>query len=478
MPDTLIDVEQFHATAEPLAIQGRRSFNFLSVFDWTLRKGWDLLVEAYLAEFEASDDVALILKPTSTSAASLQQVASELEAHVIALGRDPRDIPTLILEWAEVPVELMPSLYRAADCFVLPSRAEGPGRALLEAQACGLPAIAPAWAAAGKLLPPASPLHIAPSDVGETDASPECSEPEVGDLRLKLRAAFADPVATRALGADAARFVRERFPTAAARGCATSAAPPARADRTRVQVGATLETDNPYTFMQRGYYENTADEMNEVNHMTHNANRDYWDILLGDTLTGFRDKIGLDFGCGCGRNVMNLWNRFARMDGVDLSYANLVHARLNILACGTPQDAFRLYACNGIDLREVTSDEYDFVVSTIVLQHIAVHDIRLSYLREFFRIMRPGGLLSFQMGFGEGHGRAGYYENHYSAPGTNSQHDTTVTDPGQVQGDLEAIGFDTVSHVIRPSYDDGHPLWIYVKARKPHDVAPQPGSRG
>ena len=79
-----------------------------------------------------------------------------------------------------------------------------------------------------------------------------------------------------------------------------------------------LDTANGYTSMQRSYYESTADVMNEQNHMFHNANRDYWDILVADTQTGFRDKVGLDFGCGCGRNVMNVWNRFRRMDGVDI----------------------------------------------------------------------------------------------------------------------------------------------------------------
>lgn len=235
--------------------------------------------------------------------------------------------------------------------------------------------------------------------------------------------------------------------------------------------GHALDLSNPYTAMQRGYYESTADLMNQENHMGHNGNRDYWDILLADTLTGFRDKVGLDFGCGCGRNVMNLWHRFRRMDGVDLSFGNLVHARRNILAAGAPADAFHLYACNGTDLREVPSDEYDFVMSTIVLQHIAVYEIRLNYLREFFRVMRPSGLLSFQMGFGEGYGRAAYHDDHYDAQGTNSDHDTTVSDPAQIRDDLEALGFEDVSHVIRPSYSDGHPLWIFVKARKPADAA-------
>lgn len=141
-----------------------------------------------------------------------------------------------------------------------------------------------------------------------------------------------------------------------------------------------------------------------------------------------------------------------------------------LVGCGAPEDAFRLYTCNGTDLRDIPGDEYDFVMSTIVLQHIAVHEIRFNYLRELFRVMRPGGLWSFQMGFGEGWGKAGYYENRYDAKGTNSRHDTLVTDPAQVEHDLERIGFQNVAHVIRPSFDDGHPLSIYVKARKPGDA--------
>ena len=106
-------------------------------------------------------------------------------------------------------------------------------------------------------------------------------------------------------------------------------------------------------------------------------------------------------------------------------------------------------------------------MSTIVLQHIAVYDIRFQYLREFFRIMKPGGLLSFQMGFGEGYGKAGYYDNHYHAESTNSAHDTLVTSPEQIQGDLEQIGFVDFEYAIRPSFDDGHPYWIFAKANKP-----------
>ena len=227
-----------------------------------------------------------------------------------------------------------------------------------------------------------------------------------------------------------------------------------------------LTDNNIYTKMQRNQYEREADLMNIDNHMFHNANQDYWDILVSDTETGFRDKCGLDFGCGCGRSVQNLWYRFKRMDGVDISMGNITHARENLNKSGCPVERSNLYHCNGIDISNIQSNQYDFIVSTIVLQHIAVYDIRFNYLKEFYRVMKDGGLLSFQMGFGRGHGKAEYYENHYQAEATNTFHDTLVTVPNQIIGDLTKIGFSNITYEIRKSFSDGHPYWIFVKARK------------
>ncbi len=229
----------------------------------------------------------------------------------------------------------------------------------------------------------------------------------------------------------------------------------------------TLTPGNTYTQMQRTQYESEADLMNRENHGSHNRNPDYWSILVGDTEAGFEDKTGLDFGCGCGRNVQNLWRRFRRMDGVDISAGNLAHARANLRADGAPDERFRLHHCNGVNLDGIPGDEYDFLMSTIVLQHICVHEIRFSYLEEFFRVLKPGGLLSFQMGFGERHGKAEYYDNDYHALATNSLHDTKVTDPRQLQDDLEKIGFTDVQYALRPPFEDGHSAWIFVKARRP-----------
>src|SRR5437660_673599 len=56
-----IDTDVYHPDVEPLTLGGR-GFRFLSVFDWSLRKGWDVLLRAYLEEFDADEDVTLLIK--------------------------------------------------------------------------------------------------------------------------------------------------------------------------------------------------------------------------------------------------------------------------------------------------------------------------------------------------------------------------------------------------------------------------------
>jgi len=60
----------------------RRPFRFISSFKWEARKGWDLLLEAYLTEFSGDDDVELYIltKPWDKS-------GSEVRASLGGAGR-------------------------------------------------------------------------------------------------------------------------------------------------------------------------------------------------------------------------------------------------------------------------------------------------------------------------------------------------------------------------------------------------------
>ena len=100
----------------------------------------------------------------------------------------------------------------------------------------------------------------------------------------------------------------------------------------------------------------------------------------------------LDFGCGVGRLSQALAHHFDRVTGVDVSAVMIEKAQsLN----GFPQVVS--YVCNrSSHLREFPDRTFDFILSNIVLQHVRP-DIAVEYLREFARLLAPGGALVFQL---------------------------------------------------------------------------------
>ena len=45
---------------------------------------------------------------------------------------------------------------------------------------------------------------------------------------------------------------------------------------------------------------------------------------------------------------------------------------------------------------ELNTNEYDFVMSTIALQHICVYDIRYSIMKDIHRVLKDGGVFTAQ----------------------------------------------------------------------------------
>jgi SAM-dependent methyltransferase len=208
------------------------------------------------------------------------------------------------------------------------------------------------------------------------------------------------------------------------------------------------------------------------NHPEHNTNPLYWDVLLGDIKNSpdqWTGKVALDFGCGKGRNVTNLklLANFERVDGVDISQNNIDYC----IRTHPTQSTF--YKTGGDSLAVLSENTYDFVMSTIVFQHLCVHELRVNLKKEVYRVMKPSGIFSFQMGYGPldyvGNTKAhSYYENAYTVENSNGSNDVRVSDPRQLIDDLEAIGFTNVTYRIeQPWADGGHPNWIYIRCEKP-----------
>lgn len=99
----------------------------------------------------------------------------------------------------------------------------------------------------------------------------------------------------------------------------------------------------------------------------------------------------LDFGCGAGRLTQALARHFESVTGVDISRRmvalareHCTSARVRFLHNGRP------------DLRIFPDGSFGLVYSRITLQHIAPAYTR-RYLREFARVLAPGGVMSVQI---------------------------------------------------------------------------------
>jgi len=231
-------------------------------------------------------------------------------------------------------------------------------------------------------------------------------------------------------------------------------------------VSNKIDENNKYTKMQKSQYNKGTS-----NHIEHNANSDYWNILLEDLKdkSKWKDKNALDFACGKGRNVINIhstsnWNT---VDGVDISFGNIEYCKESY-----KNKKSEWFLNNGVDLEDLKSDNYDFVMSTIALQHIPVYDIRRSLLSEILRVMKTGAIFSFQVTYGkiEDNERsrvAEYFNNIYNATTTNSGYDFRVENESDIVEDLKDIGFKNVKTRIRESFSDyQHPHWIYIRCEK------------
>jgi len=101
----------------------------------------------------------------------------------------------------------------------------------------------------------------------------------------------------------------------------------------------------------------------------------------------------LEVGCGAGRVTRALARVFGRVDGVDVSGEMIARARQSLRDCSN----VRLHQNNGIDLAMFGPAEFDFAFSSIVFQHIPSKEVIENYIREVWRILRPGGLFKFQV---------------------------------------------------------------------------------
>ena len=128
---------QFHPGVGALDLGRPAEFRFLFVGGTIYRKGIDLLLAAYRLAFDASDDVCLVIKDVGADTVYKGQTH---RARIRALQTRGRG-PAIVYLDGTLPDSEVAGLYRACDVLVHPYRGEGFGLPILEAMACGIPAI-------------------------------------------------------------------------------------------------------------------------------------------------------------------------------------------------------------------------------------------------------------------------------------------------------------------------------------------------
>lgn len=127
-----LDAEYFVALAKDAAPAGTRR-SILSVGKFEGKKGQDVLIDAFAAIAAEHPDTDLVLLGASAVGSNLP----DLQAQCARLG-----IAQRVLFFPDTPHHEVAGFYQRATVFVLPSRQEPFGIAILEAGAFGLPVVA------------------------------------------------------------------------------------------------------------------------------------------------------------------------------------------------------------------------------------------------------------------------------------------------------------------------------------------------
>ncbi len=207
-------------TVYPLPNKAR--FNFLSIFEWSSRKGWDVLLAAYLREFSADDDVCLWLRTylfSKPDGDPTEAIWQRIRAFTASLGLEGKNLPRIELIAEQVPSAQLPGLYLACDCYVAPSRGEGWGRPQHEAMLMERPVIATNWSANTEFMSEETSYLLDYELVEARGLEPELwhykghrwANPSESHLRSLMRRVFTHPEEARAKGQAARQHMARHY---------------------------------------------------------------------------------------------------------------------------------------------------------------------------------------------------------------------------------------------------------------------------
>lgn len=218
-----IDVSAY---APSPAVQKKPPFTFLYVCDFHWRKGLDLLLEAFINEFEPGE-ARLVMRVHGRYAD--QGVASHEVERVLyetvdgRLERSDGLRPEVIVMTEPLSPEALKSLYESADLYISTDRANGWGLPCQEAMALGVPAAAINWGGGTEFMREDNSVLIQPekelvpvdprlaSTLPHLYAGQHWPRVEPAEVRRVMRWAVEHPTELRTIAENGARHVRQEL---------------------------------------------------------------------------------------------------------------------------------------------------------------------------------------------------------------------------------------------------------------------------
>ncbi|MCM3410147.1 glycosyltransferase [Metabacillus litoralis] len=192
------------------------TFTFLSVFEWSLRKGWDVLLKAYLQEFSYEDCTRLIIKTGKLDSPTMN-ILDDVEAIKKNVGKI--NLPIVEIIETYLTDEELFNLYCEADSFVLPSRGEGWGRPYMQSMIMGIPTIGTRWSGQLEFMNDENSylIDVERLSVINNDTMPfhfqghQWAEPSIDHLRKLMRYVYENKKDTIRKSLMAQRYIQENF---------------------------------------------------------------------------------------------------------------------------------------------------------------------------------------------------------------------------------------------------------------------------
>ncbi len=167
------------------------SFTFLHISSGFPRKGVDVLLQAYFAEFSPADNVSLVIK-------TFPNIHNDVADQIAAWHAKTPNLPKYAHIDRDISPEEMDQLYAGADCLVYPTRAEGFGLPIAEAMAQKIPVIVTGYSGHMDFCSEDTAFilgyDLAPSGSHLAVPGAKWAEPRVDDLRAHMRFVYTNRI--------------------------------------------------------------------------------------------------------------------------------------------------------------------------------------------------------------------------------------------------------------------------------------------